>query len=138
MRRTSLICSATAALFWAILASAQFPPKMGFLWLAASISIRQEATHNSDDSIARIAGRATTGDGALRFLEKLADTVGGRMTGSPQSRAASELILRTLKGAGFDSAHFEEYSFQPRWQRGSAAGRVASPVDQPLVVGSYG
>ena len=53
---------------------------------------------------ARITGAALTRGGALAFLETLTDTIGGRVTGSPESRAASELILATLKEAGFDNA----------------------------------
>ena len=90
------------------------------------------------DDIARIVGYANTRGGALIFLETLTDTVGGRVTGSPQSHAASDLILKTLKDAGFESAHFEEYTLESGWQRGSARGQVLSPVTAPLYVGSYG
>src|SRR5882724_3577619 len=62
----------------------------------------------TDDDIARIVGYSFTRAGALTFLETLTDTIGGRITGSPGSREAAELILKTLKDAGFDSAHFEE------------------------------
>ncbi len=67
-------------------------------------------TPRAEESVpARITGAALTRGGALAFLETLSDTIGGRLTGSLQSRAASELILATLKGAGFDNAPFEEY-----------------------------
>jgi hypothetical protein len=90
-----------------------------------------------DDTAARIAGAALTSGGASAYLEKLTDTVGGRVTGSPQLRAASELILSALKEAGYANAHFEEYPMEARWQRGSASGRILSPIDRPIVVGSY-
>jgi hypothetical protein len=90
-----------------------------------------------DDVAARIAGAAMTQGGASAFLETLTDTVGGRVTGSPQLRAASELILSTLKQAGYENAHFEEYPLESRWTRGPASGRVISPVDRPIAVGSY-
>jgi len=104
---------------------------------AVSISDAQRAS-GYDDQVARIAGYATTRGGALAFLETLTDTVGGRVTGSPQSHAASELILKTLKDAGFENAHFEEYTLEAGWQRGPARGEVLSPVSAPLYVGSYG
>jgi carboxypeptidase Q len=90
-----------------------------------------------DDTIARIAGAAATSAGASAFLETLTDTVGGRVTGSLPSRAASELILRTLKEAGYANARLEEYPLDSRWTRGPASGRVVSPIERPLVVGSY-
>ena len=89
-----------------------------------------------DDTAARIAGAAMTRGGASAFLETLTDTVGGRVTGSPQNRAASELILKTLKEAGYENAHFEEYPMESRWTRGPASGRVVSPIERPLTVGS--
>jgi carboxypeptidase Q len=90
-----------------------------------------------DDTVARIAGAATTRGGASAFLETLTDTVGGRVTGSPQNRAASELIVTALKQAGYENARFEEYPMESRWTRGPASGRVVSPVERPLTVGSY-
>lgn len=94
--------------------------------------------NGNDDLSARIVGAAMTRGGAISFLESLTDTVGGRVTGSEESLEASELILKTLREAGFDNAHSEEYSLSPRWQRGPASGWVASPVKRALYIGSYG
>ena len=91
-----------------------------------------------NDVPARIAGAAATSSGAAAFLERLTDTVGGRVTGSPQARAASELILAALKEAGYANARFEEYELPARWQRGPAAGRIVAPIERPIAVGSYG
>ena len=71
----------------------------------------------SSDTIARIVGYSLTRGGASDFLETLTDTIGGRITGSKESRATSELILKTLKDSGFNNAHFEEYQFAPGWQK---------------------
>jgi hypothetical protein len=89
-----------------------------------------------DDVNARIAGAAMTQGGASAFLETLTDAVGGRVTGSPQNRAASELILAALKKAGYENAHFEEYPMASRWTRGPASGRILSPIDRPITIGS--
>ncbi len=91
----------------------------------------------SDSDVMRIVGAAMTRGGASAFLETLTDTVGGRVTGSPECRAAAELILDTLKQAGFENAHFEEYPLESQWHRGTTSGRVLSPVVRPLMVGSY-
>jgi hypothetical protein len=90
-----------------------------------------------DDVAARIAGAALTQRGASAYLEQLTDTVGGRVTGSPQLRSASELLLAALKDAGYANAHFEEFPLESRWQRGPANGRIVAPIERPLVVGSY-
>lgn len=94
-------------------------------------------TANQGD-LARIVGHSMMSGGASKFLETLSDDIGGRITGSPESKATAELILRTLKDAGFDNAHFEEYTLNPGWQHGPATGAVISPVKRDLYVSSYG
>ena len=109
-------------------------------WLVVGIGIILVAwtPRAQEDVAARITGAALTRGGALAFLETLTDTIGGRVTGSPQNRAASELILAALKEAGFENAHFEEYPLESRWQRGPATGRIVSPIVRPILVGSMG
>src|SRR5258706_11296102 len=95
------------------------------------------AAFAQDDVASRIAGAAMTRGGATAFLQSLTDTVGGRVTGSSQSRAASELILAALKDAGYANARFEEYPMGARWQRGPASGRIVAPIDRAIVFRSY-
>jgi len=92
----------------------------------------------SQDELARIVGYSMMSGGASRFLETLSDNIGGRITGSPESKATADLILHTLKDAGFENAHFEEYTMNPGWQHGPATGTVVSPVHRDLYVASYG
>jgi hypothetical protein len=98
----------------------------------------QQGAATVDELTDRIVGAAMGRGGAIRFLERLTDTIGGRVTGSAESRAAADLLLSTLRQAGFDDAHFEEYALESRWTRGPASGAVVSPVKQRLAVGSYG
>jgi hypothetical protein len=106
--------------------------------LAQAASPQVQAPTQTDDDIARIVGYSLTRGGALTFLETLSDTIGGRITGSPESRAAADLILKTLKDAGIDSAHLEEYDLTSTWRHGPATGEVISPVKGTLIIGSYG
>lgn len=99
-------------------------------------SSQTPGTSNAD--LARIVGYAITRGGASQFLETLTDTIGGRITGSPECRAAADLILNTLKQAGYGNAHFEEYEFTPGWHKGSVTGEVVSPVKRALYIGTYG
>jgi carboxypeptidase Q len=107
--------------------------RLGISILAAAVAA---AGFGQDDVASRIAGAAMTKGGASAFLESLTDTVGGRVTGSPQNRAASELILAALKKAGYENAHFEEYPMASRWARGPASGRILAPIDRAITVGS--
>ena len=84
--------------------------------IGIAVALLASWTRAEDPTAARIAGAAMTQGGASAFLETLTDTVGGRVTGSPQNRAASELILAALKKAGYENSHFEEYPMASRWQ----------------------
>ena len=89
--------------------------------LVHTCAVPQQAPPQPDPVIERIMGAAMTRGGAMDFLETLTDTIGGRVTGSPQSQATAELILKTLKDAGFDKAYIEEFPLKARWQRGPAS-----------------
>ncbi len=106
--------------------------------LAQAAQPQSHSPTQSDEDIARIVGYSMTRGGALSFLETLTDTIGGRITGSPEDRAAAELILKTLKDAGIDSSHLEEYELTSVWHHGPATGEVINPVRRALVIGSYG
>jgi hypothetical protein len=106
------------------------------LCLDSPVGLPQAAVP-ADEHVDRIVVIAPQG-GAHAFLRRLTDTIGGRVTGSPESKATADLLLATLREAGFDDAHFEEYTLESRWQRGRVVGRVVSPVQRSLAVGSYG
>ena len=97
-----------------------------------------QPTVNADERVDRIVGMAMARGGALAFLQRLTDSIGGRVTGSPESKATADLLLSTLHEAGFDDARLEEYAIESRWHHGRAVGRVVSPVARQLAIGSYG
>jgi hypothetical protein len=111
---------------------------VGFLAAVLCFTRATLAGGPAEDPVARIAGAALTRGGAMEFVERLSDGVGGRVTGSPQSRAASDLLLATLKEAGLDEVHAEEYALESRWERGPASARVVRPVERTVHVGSFG
>src|SRR5215471_17535848 len=92
----------------------------------------------AEEEIARIVGYSMTRAGASAFLETLTDTIGGRITGSLESQATAELILKALKKAGLENAHFEEYELGSVWRYGRATAELVSPVHRSLYIGSYG
>src|SRR5690242_8037720 len=109
-------------------------------WIPATLCLAAAAPPSAragDDVDARVAGAAMTQGGAAAFLETLTDTVGGRVTGSPENLKGSQLILDALKRAGYENARFEEAPLEARWARGPAAGRIVSPISRAITVGSY-
>jgi carboxypeptidase Q len=105
--------------------------------ITADAAASQSGDLRTDPLVERIIGAALSRGGAMAFLATLTDTVGARVTGSPQSKQAAELILRSLKDAGFGNAHFEEYAIESAWTRGPAAASVISPTRQTIAAGSY-
>ena len=112
------------------------------VWVAASSTNsappRPDDERKTEEEIARIVGYSMTRGGASAFLETLTDTIGGRITGSPESQATAELILKSLKEAGLENAHFEEYELGSVWRYGRATAELVSPVHRSLYIGSYG
>lgn len=117
-----------------------FTALAGLLVCCGTISAQTSPPQSpaNDETIAKIVGRAMTGGGASTFLENLTDTIGGRITGTPECRATADLILKTLKQAGFDNAHFENYQLDSVWHKGPTSGEVVSPIRRALYVGTYG
>src|SRR5438309_12047373 len=83
-----------------------------------SIPATAQTNPMDPDTVARIVGYSLTRGGASDFLESLTDTIGGRITGSKESQATANLLLKTLKEAGFSKAHVEEYQCERGWQKG--------------------
>ena len=106
-------------------------------WAQLAPPVASDQT-KAEEEIARIVGYSMTGGGASAFLETLTDTIGGRITGSPESQATAELILKALKEAGLENTHFEEYELGSVWRHGKATGEVVSPAHHSLHIGSYG
>lgn len=92
----------------------------------------------NQDELSRIIGYSMLRGGASDFLEKLTDRIGGRITGTAECRQTAELILNTLKDAGFDNAHFESYEINPGWTHGPATAEIIAPIHRDLIIGSYG
>jgi hypothetical protein len=57
-------------------------------------------------------------------LEQLSDDIGGRLTGSPQLRAAQEWAMARLRADGAVDVHLEAYDMGRPWLRGTARARL--------------
>jgi carboxypeptidase Q len=71
-------------------------------------------------------------------LTYLADRIGPRLTGSAKLNEASHWTEQQFKAAGFSGAHLEPWTIAHSWNRGTAGGRIVSPVEQHLTLASYG
>ncbi len=71
-------------------------------------------------------------------LEYLSDTIGPRLTGSPQLKQANEWTRDMFAKYGLTSAHLEPWTMERSWTRGRASARIVSPTEHPLTIASAG
>ena len=67
-----------------------------------------------------------SGRHAYKALETLTDTIGNRISGSPQLALAETWALREMKEAGLQNVHFESATV-PHWVRGAESCELALP-----------
>ncbi|HLK69311.1 MAG TPA: M20/M25/M40 family metallo-hydrolase [Bryobacteraceae bacterium] len=74
---------------------------------------------------------------AFAYLRELSDTIGPRLTGSPQERRAGEWALESMRSAGLQRVHAESWQLEQGWRRQYARCRIISPFPLELIVTSY-
>jgi Zn-dependent M28 family amino/carboxypeptidase len=75
---------------------------------------------------------------AMQNLEYLSDTIGPRLTGSPQLKQANDWTAEVMRKYGLVKVHLEPWTIAHSWTRGSAKARILAPADHPLTVASAG
>src|SRR5258708_39575570 len=83
--------------------------------------------------------RSKSDQAALKSnLQYLADSIGPRLTGSPQLDQASHWTLERFKEAGLSAAHLEPWTIGNSWTRGPATGQIISPSHHVLALETAG
>jgi Zn-dependent M28 family amino/carboxypeptidase len=75
---------------------------------------------------------------AMQNLEYLSDSIGPRLTGSPQLKQANEWTAEQMKKYGLVNVHLEPWTIAHSWTRGTASARMVSPAEHPLSIASAG
>ena len=75
---------------------------------------------------------------AMANLEHLSDSIGQRLTGSPQQKQANEWTRDMFQKYGLTNAHLEPWTIARSWTRGSARARIVSPAEHPLTIAAAG
>ncbi len=87
---------------------------------------------------ARILGEIHENSEAMANLEHLSDSIGQRLTGSPQLKQASEWTRDMFRKYGLSNAHLEPWTIARSWTRGPARARIVSPAEHPLTIAAAG
>jgi carboxypeptidase Q len=82
---------------------------------------------------ARLIGEATGDTFAWRRLAVLTDTIGHRLSGSPQLDRAIEWAVAEMKRDGLENVHTEKVMV-PRWIRGNESVEIIEPSHHSLVM----
>jgi carboxypeptidase Q len=75
---------------------------------------------------------------AMQNLEYISDSIGPRLTGSPQLKQANEWTAEVMKKYGLVNVHLEPWTIAHSWTRGTATARIVTPTEHPLTVASAG
>lgn len=71
-------------------------------------------------------------------LRYLADTIGGRVTGSAAAHRAADWALDAFRSAGVDDVHIEKFTMPLSWAEGRTRVRVLLPESFPVRLVSIG
>lgn len=82
------------------------------------------------DTAAKIIAAARADRGAYAKLAELTDTIGARLSGSPQLDRAIEWAVTTLKADGHEAR--TEKVMVPHWVRGTEEGALQKPIARSL------
>ena len=92
--------------------------------LAAPLAAQDLPT--GDTIIRKIYDEGMRRSQAYRFGQALIDSIGPRLTGSPQNRAANDWVVKTYAAMGI-SAKNEQYGTWRDWTRGLSRAELISP-----------
>ncbi len=87
---------------------------------------------------ARILGEIHEHSEAMANLEYLSDSIGQRLTGSPQLKQASDWTRDMFQKYGLTNAHLEPWTIARSWTRGPARASILSPAVHPLTIAAAG
>jgi carboxypeptidase Q len=82
---------------------------------------------------ARLIGEALSDTFAWRRLSVLTDTIGHRLSGSPQLERAVHWAVEEMKRDGLENVHSEPVTV-PKWVRGAESAEVVEPARHSIVM----
>lgn len=89
-------------------------------------------------ALAAVAGRGLVSSHANADLEQLSDTIGARVTGSPEAAKAVEWAQKTMRTMGLANVHAEPWTLDHGWRRISCEVAITAPRERKLHASSMG
>jgi carboxypeptidase Q len=112
---------------------------LGFVLILAGVragKARPSPNENSPFAAAdsRIIDEIHDSSEAMANLEYLSDSIGARMTGSPQLKKANDWTKEKFAQYGLTNVHLEPWTIARAWTRGTAHARIVAPAEHPLTI----
>jgi carboxypeptidase Q len=127
MRRGALLSTCLLALF-----------AMGVAAEAPAPEPPAPAADGTMAALVSIAGHGMMDAHPYADLEELSDSIGGRVTGSPEAAKAIEWGIAKMKAIGLENVRAEKWQLSRGWTRGFANGEMVEPVQRKLGIDSMG
>jgi carboxypeptidase Q len=89
-------------------------------------------------ALAKIAGEGMMNSHAFQYLTELSDSVGARVTGTPEAQKAIDWGIAKMRGIGLENVHAEKWQLWRGWKRGTADAELLSPARHKLHVDAMG
>jgi hypothetical protein len=86
----------------------------------------------------RLATSILIGGRSMQYVTELADTFGGRLTGSTAYARSAEWAAARFREAGIRNVKLEPFTMPQVWERGWANARMTAPMARPLHLESLG
>ena len=99
--------------------------------LLAARALAAQDLPTDDPIIHRIYDEGMRASQAARLGQVLMDSIGPRLTGSPQNRAANDWLVRTYTAWGVPAKN-EQYGTWRDWTRGQSGLRLVAPRARDL------
>jgi carboxypeptidase Q len=81
----------------------------------------------------RLIGEALSDTSAWRRLAALTDSIGNRLSGSPQLDRAIQWAVEEMKHDGLENVHTEK-AMVPKWVRGSESAEIVEPAQHAIAM----
>src|SRR6266566_5110852 len=82
---------------------------------------------------ARLIGEALSDTSAWRRLAVLTDSIGNRLSGTPQLDRAIQWAVEEMKHDGLENVHTEK-AMVPKWVRGAESAEILEPARHPIAM----
>src|SRR5260370_10461361 len=110
----------------------------GFLVLAGVFGVFAKAAGDEQGPFAaadaQILSEIREHSEAAANLEYFSDSIGARLTGSPQLKLANDWTRDMLAKYGPVNAHLEGWTMERSWPLGTASAQILSPAVHPLTI----